>query len=830
MKRARRSSGKHTYVQLRRALSHARTRLPLIKRRCPPTPPPPPPTRPTASTRDEAQHARAQQQAHTQTALHRSAEHRAADFTDERTVLRIDDSDEMRALLIAAGLAEAPSGRSVTISTVARPVAWPHGQDLGSSWKARAARERYLNVQPLDALWPAQQEGIAFMRRAEQTRPRGYAGGIIADEMGLGKTLQFLTYVLYEQQEHCRATGTPYGCPTLVVVDKGLVDTWRAEITKHFPPDAFAVAYLCGGPSATRDVTPARIMACFRIVITTYPMLVTAAKRRAPGNDQHPYAAALFETLWQRVLADEAHVASNRLSMRFKALCALKARFRWAQTGTPVLNDVNSVCALLHFVGGHEAAADVPLDMTARVERVSGTAIAARAASDTEHTEISVKNLLHVRGVLADVMLRRRQPVERHVQTTRLVDFETPGERDLYAHYYAKFRADSNAFAFLRGTGAAPGEEIHTTGDDYGGDNGDDDVAARVPADDDLEEGEIRDPAPSARALHMVSVDILHLRQICAAPVVVVHLDVPPRLLLDAGYRSEQRAAANTQTRILAHASRPTLAYLAAARLLLAEDPLVAAHISVTNAEAATIVDADFANIARRAAGTPLWEKRYTSEACARLRAVLRHVRARIVPSIGTKARMFIRHYLHEVPSDDKFIIFSDWVRVLTHLHGVFEAAGVRALLLTGDHTPAERTATLRTLECDPSVRALLGSLQVVATGLNIDCANHVTAVAQWWNPQTTKQGQYRVRRPGQTKSCYDYNVIIRGTVEEDVRRMAAEKEHIARILLETDEETLAIVDALAEKRAPAPALAGATQRDMLRMLINCAAASTATQ
>jgi hypothetical protein len=737
-------------------------------------------------------------------ALNRSAESIAADFADERALLRIDDSPEMRALLVEAGLTDdsplrAPHSVSPGVGT-GMQLAWPPGHDVGAIGSAKRARERIFTLCPREPLWPVQREGIAFIQRVERERPRGYMGGIIADEMGLGKTLQILALLLEEHQETCRVTGSPYGKSTLFTLEKGLVATFCEEIDKHFGKDAFGpIAYLTGGPQDTRDATPDRIVSCFRVAVTTYPMLVTAHAWHTSGR-KHELGPALFDTVWHRVVADEAHVASNPSSARFRALCAIKAHFHWAQTGTPVLNDINSVCALLHFVGGEAAAADVPLDMTARVERVAGTAVAAKSASEHNvRVELSVQNLLHVRAVLSDVMLRRLQPVERHVQTTCLADFETPAERVLYAHYYAKFCADSRATENAGGT-----EMRHTTVDISDATTDGVDTSASTP-------------------LNMVSVDILHLRQICAAHVVVRDLDLPPTLLLDAGHAEVDRTRSNTTARILAHAppSVPSLAYLAAARIMLAQDPRFAARLNVPNQDAAVDTDADYARVSQHAARKwpVLWNK-YSAEQRRQLRAILRHVRTRILPSIGTKMRMFVRHYAHEVPSEDKFIIFSDWVRVLEHAQRVFASAGLNGVLLTGEQETHERTATLRRLERDPNVRALLGSMQVVANGLNIACANHVSIVAQWWNPQTTKQGQYRVRRPNQTKPCHDYNVIIRGTVEEDVRRIACEKEYIARIVLESDPETLRLVDDLATKRAQAPEVVGATPRDVMRVLL----------
>lgn len=80
-------------------------------------------------------------------------------------------------------------------------------------------------------------------------------------------------------------------------------------------------------------------------------------------------------------------------------------------------------------------------------------------------------------------------------------------------------------------------------------------------------------------------------------------------------------------------------------------------------------------------------------------------------------------------------------------------------------------------------------SLKAGGVGLNLTGANHVIHFDRWWNPAVENQATDRVFRIGQTKNVMVHKFVTKGTVEEKIDAMIAEKQKLASDILSSGGE-----------------------------------------
>jgi SNF2-related domain/SNF2 Helicase protein/Helicase conserved C-terminal domain len=71
-------------------------------------------------------------------------------------------------------------------------------------------------------------------------------------------------------------------------------------------------------------------------------------------------------------------------------------------------------------------------------------------------------------------------------------------------------------------------------------------------------------------------------------------------------------------------------------------------------------------------------------------------------------------------------------------------------------------------------------SLKAGGTGLNLTAASHVIHFDRWWNPAIENQATDRAFRIGQNKNVLVHKFICRGTIEERIDEMIAQKRQVA--------------------------------------------------
>ncbi|WP_149095683.1 DEAD/DEAH box helicase [Paenibacillus terrae] len=224
-------------------------------------------------------------------------------------------------------------------------------------------------------------------------------GGILADDMGLGKTLQsiaFLVSVLPEIRNQ--------QLPAMIVSPASLVYNWRNELEKFAPHIRVAIA---DGNTDERSRI-IRDAARYDVIITSYPLL---------RRDTDLYGKLSFHTL----ILDEAQAFKNHATQTAQSVKDVKARYRFALTGTPVENTLEELWSIFDvvfpelFPGGKRAFHNLTRDVIAK----------------------RVRPFL-LRRLKSDVLKELPEKIES-VQVSRLL----PDQKKLYTAYLAKLQHET---------------------------------------------------------------------------------------------------------------------------------------------------------------------------------------------------------------------------------------------------------------------------------------------------------------------------------------------------------------------------------------------------
>lgn len=153
-------------------------------------------------------------------------------------------------------------------------------------------------------------------------------GGILADDMGLGKTLEGLAFLLSEKQEKGL-----YGKPTIIICPTSLIYNWESEAKKFTP--SLRVAVITGSrPQREKMVAEAD---GYDIIVTSYPLI---------RRDIELYRDMEFSYC----ILDEAQHIKNPMSDNARSVKDIKAKGRFAFTGTPIENNLTELWSIFDFL------------------------------------------------------------------------------------------------------------------------------------------------------------------------------------------------------------------------------------------------------------------------------------------------------------------------------------------------------------------------------------------------------------------------------------------------------------------------------------------------
>jgi non-specific serine/threonine protein kinase len=133
----------------------------------------------------------------------------------------------------------------------------------------------------------------------------------------------------------------------------------------------------------------------------------------------------------------------------------------------------------------------------------------------------------------------------------------------------------------------------------------------------------------------------------------------------------------------------------------------------------------------------------------------------------------------------EKVLVFTQFRELTEPLAAFLEQVfGAPGLVLHGETKVRERSALVERFQTSEAPFFVL-SLKAGGTGLNLTAASHVVHFDRWWNPAVEEQATDRAFRIGQKRKVLVHKFVCRGTLEEKIDALLAEKRRLSGELLE---------------------------------------------
>jgi DNA repair protein RAD5 len=191
-------------------------------------------------------------------------------------------------------------------------------------------------------------------------------------EMGLGKTIEMLSLIhshksdlagLAPSADHSvnnlprlpKSSSAVEHAPvtTLVVAPMSLLAQWQSEAEKASAPGTLKVMVYYGSDKSAnlqQLCCEANAATAPNVIITSYGVVLSEMNQVVANGGNRGSHGGLFSIEYFRIILDEAHFIKNRQSKTAKACYELKAIHRWVLTGTPIVNRLEDLFSLVHFL------------------------------------------------------------------------------------------------------------------------------------------------------------------------------------------------------------------------------------------------------------------------------------------------------------------------------------------------------------------------------------------------------------------------------------------------------------------------------------------------
>ncbi|KAI1008058.1 DNA repair protein rad5 [Podosphaera aphanis] len=614
-------------------------------------------------------------------------------------------------------------------------------------------------------------------------------GGILADEMGLGKTIEMMslihshkTQVASERDEtdsaksHSQVSRKLAGlkkleyapCTTLVIAPMSLIAQWQSEAEVASVDGSIKTMVYYGSEKST-DL---KVLCCEAnaasapdVIVTSYGVILSEYNQVTGKNNNRSASSGLFSLRYFRVILDEAHYIKNRQSKTSKACYEIEADHRWALTGTPIVNKLEDLFSLVHFL---------------RVDPWSNFSFWRTFITVPFESKNFVAALDVVQTVLEPLVLRRTKDMKTPTgealvplpqRTIDIVNIElSQPEREVYEHILTK---------------------------------------AKRTLEENVEAGTV------LRAYTSIFAQILRLRQSCCHPVLTRN----PAVVADEEDAAQAADAANGL------ADDMDLQSLIERFTAETDDP---ADANIFGASVLKQIQSDAENECPICSEEPMIERTVTGcwhSACKKcLLDYIKHQREKDeIPRCISCREVLNTRDMFEVVKDErgskdespkislqrigstssakisalvshlkglrrdspgcKSVVFSQFTSFLSLIEPALNRAFIPFLRLDGSMAQKSRASVLSKFASSQENTVLLLSLRAGGVGLNLTMAKRVFMMDPWWSFAVESQAIDRVYRMGQTDEVKVYRFIVQNSVEEQMLKIQDRKKFIASSL-----------------------------------------------
>ncbi|XJO72122.1 hypothetical protein BDV3_001515 [Batrachochytrium dendrobatidis] len=596
-------------------------------------------------------------------------------------------------------------------------------------------------------------------------------GGILADEMGLGKTIEMLALIHSSRLDLTKSErfsmGQPLSHATLVVCPVNLLAQWRDEIKRAFEPGVIRVGVYYGNERERVDTRMFAKKTSPDIIITTYGTLKSDYSNFLKNSP-------MYAIKWHRVVLDEAHYIKEKSTAASKMVCALSATNRWAITGTPIVNKLDDIYSLVHFLRVEpwcqfcfwHSFVTIPFEKRDRsaleIVQTILEPLIIRRMKDMRNQDGNLVISLPPKTI--DIKYLNFSPDEQEIYDSllkhsrhKLMELKIIGKAD-YMHVFqllSRMRQMCDHTLLIKSKSlcteadtasmSIPLEEMikkYTRG------NNSAEFFSKL-ADDIADSSSQECPICFETNIGSVVLPCLH----------VICLPCVEDMI-------EKRSAKGEEGVVCPMC-----------RQSCAESELM--KILETQQNANTTSHRLFASKdAPLHAGST--------------------IRLQSIKSIPSKKLNTLTNDLLTLQKSDpkiKSVVFSQWTRMLDLVEISMREHGINFVRMDGSLSQKNREKVLHTFKTDDTVTVLLATLRSTGVGLNLTVASCVFMLDPWWNESVEFQAIDRVHRIGQNKPVTVTRYIMRNSVEEKMLEIQHRKAQLAGVITQPEMQKVQLDD-----------------------------------